>query len=539
MNIQRNNIKVSIGSKEFLIQDKFSLINGKIKKNLLNKYKNDLFLEFSGDLNKIPIEKLIGLLQEESEEFHKFVRSIKLLDFLHEYRKIASNNITISSQYNEIIQNLILILKYNELLKEKEVLLRELEVSEQYKKSSDATAITDLLKKLNKSLATNKKKLEFLEEDYLQRKNQVDQIKKVMNEYNSKIQELTNQKKHCFSQINRITREMAGETQGLKKEKKNDILESNSNLSNAEKIRKLQKKAKDIQFEINNIRSKKDQTQLKLEELIPIFEVYRNDYQAVLEIINTEEKRIKDLQSALKSKIKDGENTIIKEIDLIDLKLLRPSQEIKDDIEKKDSELDKITIPGIYYDPHNPRDLSPIIKKLTEFNQKIKNRESDIIITLDEKETSNCIEQFRELENALNEIESLTNRFLFEINLKSQFRIIVNDNHKSFYINLKFIRKDKEQVDFEELTTPEKIFFIIVFYISIKLYIKIENIIFSNVSILSKYNKAGSIYRTIRIILPIFEREDSLSKFNLIFIISNLELKKEIKNLKITTIKEN
>ena len=538
MNIQGNNFKVSIGSKEVLIQDKFSLINGKIKKNLLNKYKNDLFLELSGDLNKIPIEKLIGLLQEESEEFHKLVRSIKLLDFLHEYRKIVSNNITISSQYNEIIQNLILILKYNELLKEKEVLLRELEVSEQYKKSSDATAITDLLKKLYKSLATNKKKLEFLEEDYLQRKNQVDQIKKVMNEYNSKIQELTNQKKQCFSQINRITREMAGETQGLKKENKNDILESKSNLSNAEKIKKLQKKAKEIQFEINNIKSKKDQTQLKLEELTPIFEVYKNDYQAVLEIINTEEKRIKDLQSELKSKIKDGENTIIKEIDLIDLKSLRPSQEIKDDIEKKDSELDKIIIPEIYYNPQNPSDLYPIIKKLTEFDNKIKNRESDIIITLDEKETSNCIEQFRELENALNEIESLTNKFLFEINLKSQFRIIVSDDHKSFHINLKFIRKDKEQVDFEELTTPEKIFFIIVFYISIKLYIKIENIIFSNVSILSKYNKAGSIYRTIRIILPIFEREDALSKFNLIFIISNLELKKEIKNLKITTIKE-
>jgi len=505
LNIQGNNLKVSIGSKEVLIQDKFSLINGKIKKNLLNKYKNDLFLELSGDLNKIPIEKLIGLLQEESEEFHKLVRSIKLLDFLHEYRKIVSNNITISSQYNEIIQNLILILKYNELLKEKEVLSRELEVSEQYKKSSDATAITDLLKKLYKSLSTNKKKLEFLEEDYLQRKNQVDQIKKVMNEYNSKIQELTNQKKQCFSQINRITREMAGETQGLKKENKNDILESK---------------------------------RLKLEELTPIFEVYKNDYQAVLEIINTEEKRIKDLQSDLKSKIKDGENTIIKEIDLIDLKSLRPSQEIKDDIEKKDSELDKIIIPEIYYNPQNPSNLSPIIKKLTEFDHKIKNRESDIIITLDEKETSNCIEQFRELENALNEIESLTNKFLFEINLKSQFRIILSDDHKSFHINLKFIRKDKEQVDFEELTTPEKIFFIIVFYISIKLYIKIENIIFSNVSILSKYNKAGSIYRTIRIILPIFEREDALSKFNLIFIISNLELKKEIKNLKITTIKE-
>ncbi|GAG03919.1 unnamed protein product, partial [marine sediment metagenome] len=84
--------------------------------------------------------------------------------------------------------------------------------------------------------------------------------------------------------------------------------------------------------------------------------------------------------------------------------------------------------------------------------------------------------------------------------------------------------------------TPEKIFFCIVFYISIKIHINIENIIFSNLSIPSKYNKAGSILRTIRKILPVFEREEVLSKFNLIFIISNLEMKKEIKNLKIINI---
>ncbi|MFW9987862.1 MAG: hypothetical protein ACFFC3_04340, partial [Candidatus Odinarchaeota archaeon] len=87
-------------------------------------------------------------------------------------------------------------------------------------------------------------------------------------------------------------------------------------------------------------------------------------------------------------------------------------------------------------------------------------------------------------------------------------------------------------------TTPEKVFFIIVFYISIKLHTKSKNIILSNISILTKYNKAGSIYRTIRKILPLFEKDDILLGFNLIFILSNLELKKEIKNLKIKTIQE-
>ena len=67
---------------------------------------------------------------------------------------------------------------------------------------------------------------------------------------------------------------------------------------------------------------------------------------------------------------------------------------------------------------------------------------------------------------------------------------------------------------------------------------KKKYILFSNISISGKYNKAGSIFRTIRKILPKFELEDEFLKFNLIFILTNLELKKEIKNLKKITIKE-
>ena len=78
----------------------------------------------------------------------------------------------------------------------------------------------------------------------------------------------------------------------------------------------------------------------------------------------------------------------------------------------------------------------------------------------------------------------------------------------------------------------------IVLYLSIKIQTKEENLLFSNVSIPSKYNKAGSIFRTIRKIIPIFENEKTLSKFSLTFIISNLEMKKEIKNLKNINLEE-
>ncbi len=480
----------------------------------------------------------MGFLQEKTQEFHYLLKANELLDFLHEYRKIISNNITISSQFNEIIQNLFLILRYNELLKEKESLSRELELSNQYKKSSDSAASKDLLNKLNESLTLNMKKLKLFEEDFFQRKNQINQIKKTLDNYNIIIQQLTNQKKQCFSQINRITREMAGDKQESKNDIKINIIESKNNLSNAEKIRAIQKKAKEIQSEITNIKSKKSQTQLRLEELTPLFEIFEKDHQSLLELINTDKKKINDLQSELKKSIKDDKSTEIQDIDLVDLVFLRPLEEIKNDIEKTDTEIDKFTFPENCFNPQNPCDLSPIIGKLTKFDEKIKNKESEIIITINEKEISNCFKQFKELENSLSNIETLMNKFLVGINIKSQIRIILSDDHKSFFISLIFIKKDKEQAKFEELTTPEKIFFMIVFYISIKLHINKDNIIFSNVSILSQFNKAGSIYRTIRKILPIFEMEDALSKFNLIFIISNLELKKTIKNLNIITIKE-
>ena len=536
--IQKDKSIISIGSKDVPIKDKFTLINGKIKKNLLNKYKNNLFLEISENLNKIPIEKYIAFLQEESVECHDLLKSRRLLNFIYEYRKIVSSNIVLFSQYNEVVDNLILILRYNLLFKKKESLLKELELSKQYKKSSDITASTDLIKKLNESLAINKKKLKFLEEDYFQRKNQVDQIKKTISEYNSKIQELTKQKKQYFSHINKITREMSGDPPESKKELTNNITESGTKITNAEKIKNFQKKAKEIQFEITKIKSKKSQTQFKLEEITLVFEIYEKDYQELVELINNEEKRIIDLQSELKNKIKDEENKLIQDLDLIDLKSFKPSQEIKDDLKKTESELNNIILPKDFNTPQNPNDLSPITKKLRDVEEKIKNQESNILITINEKDILESFEEFRRLENDLNEIESLVNKFLTEINIKSQLRIIVNVDNTEFFIECIFIRNDKEKVNFEGLTTPEKIFFIITFYISIKINIKIENIIFSNVSILSKYDKAGSIYRTIRKILPILEMEDKLSKFNLIFIISNLELKREIKNLKINTIQE-
>ncbi|MFX1364676.1 MAG: coiled-coil domain-containing protein [Promethearchaeota archaeon] len=514
------------------------MIHGKIKKDLLNEFKNDLFIEITEDMNIISIVKFIQLLQEQTQELYELDKSLNLLDYISEYSKIASKNITISSQFIEIIGTLSVILKYYKLSKRRELLLKELELSEYYEKSRNKTTLTDLLNKLNESLLKNKNKLKFLEEDYLKQKNQITQTKNKIEEINQKIQELTNQKKQCFNQINRITRSMSENIHKVKQESNSIDTDANKNLTNAEKIRNIQKKAKEIQYEINKNKEKKNQIELKFNDLNPIFESYKNDYEKISEIINNDENRIKEIQIEIKKEIRNEEDKNIKDLSLVDLQTLKPLQVIKDDIEKVEKELDKILIPKEFLNPHNFSDISKIIQKLKELDEFIENHKSEVTIQVNEEEIVRCLEQFAKLEDALDSIESITNIFLSEVSLIAQFRFILNDNNQLFFLEINFIRTDENLVSFDELTTPEKIFVIIVFYISIKLYVKSKNIIFSNVSILSKYNKAGSIYRTIRKILPLFEKDTLLSGFNLIFILSNLELKKEIKNLKIKTIQE-
>ena len=91
-------------------------------------------------------------------------------------------------------------------------------------------------------------------------------------------------------------------------------------------------------------------------------------------------------------------------------------------------------------------------------------------------------------------------------------------------------------MSFTELTTPEKVFFLIILCISIQINLNFENIVFSNLILPNEYNKRGSVYRTLRKIIPVFENENSLKSINLVFVISNLEMKKSIENLKIITI---
>jgi len=514
------------------------LINGKFKKSELNKFKKNMFSKILENLELIPIEIFIDFLYRQSEEFLNLKKSLKILEIFNENRNCMEQNIKIVIQFIEVVESLISLFRFIKLTKEKEILEKELEISKKYKKTSDITAISDLMKKLNESLINNRRKLKYLEEDYLQRKNQIDQIINTIDNFKLKIQELTKQKKENFSQINKITREMEGNSTDQKMIPNNKP-EINTSLTNAEKIKKLQMNAKEVQIEINQINSNINETKSKLEELSPFYVIYKKDYDKLLEIIKTDEGKFKILQSQLKEKIKDKESILNQELDIVDFKSIRPLQEIKEQIQKIDYKLTEISIVDTLFNAENQYDLSLIIKKLEEISHDIENRKNEIIIDMNEEDIKNNIKSLQNLEIIINTIDTFINKFLKEINLKLELRIIISSDNQNLYIRPNFIRTTEERINFDNLTTPEKIFFVIVFYISINLYIGTKNIIFSNLFVPNKYNKAGSIFRTIRKILPLFESEERLFDFNLIYIISNLEMKKDIKNLKIITMPEN
>jgi hypothetical protein len=497
---------------------------------VIRKFKNNSFSEILLDLKFIPVERLIKIYQKQSINYSLFEKAPKMLILFNKYRNIIIRNIETLSQYTQTIEFLILQYKLNLILKSKENLLNELEIRKELQKSSDFAASSDLLNKLNESLVINKKKLEYLKEDYFKHRNQIDQFKITSNNLRLKVEELTIQKKEYFSKINKITREMGGNSNN-QDHKPEDILEFDENLTNAQRIRALQKRARETQNIINRINSRFSKTKLKYEEFKPLFETYEQDYQKIIELIELDEKKISELESKLDSKINISRNSM--PLDKIKLQSIRTIQEIDNDIKEADSEIKDISFQGI-----DPKNFNKCTNKIKEFDKFLSDNESEIKIDKNVRELKGIFKAYQKFEIIIDELEYIINKFLVEVNLKASFRLLLSKDNQKFIIELNFIRNNKESTDFNELTTPEKIFFVIILYISFELQIDKHNIIFSNLIIPVEFNKAGSIFRTIRKIIPIFEKEKNFGEFNLIFIFSNLEMKKEVKNLKIIKIQK-
>jgi len=526
---------ITIGSKPIVIDERFSLIRGKFTRKLLDPYVNSTFLEILKEIDSISLQKLVTLQVGHIEKFQNIEKSTELLKILNSHKKSMESNIKIISRYTELMKNLISLFKYNVLLKKKEDLGKELIISEEYQKSYDITARIDLLTKLNESLEKNRKKLEYLAEDFFQQQNQIDQITDNIRMHELKIQNLTKQKKKFFSYINKITREMSG-TSESKELKWDESIEIDPNLTNSQKIKIFQKRAKDTQVEINKITSQISKLKLKFQEINPRYEVYRQDYQKLRDLVNLDKGKIEELQRSLKVELRVNETEKYEFNTEFELNLIRTKQEIQDELNRVNYELTEISPSLSIVNHENPQDISQILKLLKDINETLNAEMGKAKTPTDEAEINAIFESFNNSETWIENIETLTNIFITEINLQAFFRIALGNNEKNFFIDISFLRNNKEDIRYDQLTTPEKIFFSIAFYLALEIHTNGKYIVFSNLSLPSNYNKAGSIFRTLRKILPLFESDKRLSKYNVVFIFSSLEMKKEVNNLKIITI---
>ncbi len=496
-----------------------------------------MFFEVLENFNSIYLQDFVNLFENQNDEFKELDKGLKLVEFLEEYRRITNSNSHIIEDYIKLIENFISIIEYNIKLSRRESLLEELELSKVKQKSGDIAAKTDLINKLKESINSNKSQLKYFEEDYLNLKNQINQINQIKERYNKQIQELNAQKKEYFSEINKITREMSA---GIQKGKKDDLsldFESKE-VSQAEKIQNFQKKAQESQYEINQINSKLNEIALKFNEVNPRYKKLDSDHQNLKKVINRDEIRLEKLQHELKYILEKNQDLSIERINFSTLTTIRDTQEIEDEVSTLKNEIEAYENSINFVNSSNPADLSILIQKFHEFNTNLTNKEKDYIISMRNDEIFQCIYNFRKLEALKKKIETFINKFLLDINLKCNFFLTIDETYKSFTLNLQFIRSNKEEVDFDSLTTPEKIFFIITFYLSFKVLLKSPDIIFSNLLLPGEYNKRGSVFRTISKAINIFENEEDLKEFNLIFIISNLDMKKPIDNIIIENIGE-
>jgi len=168
--ISLNNFKLTVGTKEILVEDRFTLVLGKFKKDALSLYKNKDFSEIIDNLELIPVKKFIKLFQNQNTNLSNLDKSLNILDYLSNYRKIMEYNLETFSDFNSLTELLLLIFRYIFLTQKKNQLSEELELSKLYKKSSDLASIIDLIKKLNEAIIKNRKELNYLEEDYFQQK---------------------------------------------------------------------------------------------------------------------------------------------------------------------------------------------------------------------------------------------------------------------------------------------------------------------------------------------------------------------------------
>ena len=519
-----------------MISERFTLILGKIEKSDIISHENPSIQTCLKQLNSIAIENFIEALDLRIAEYAELKKSLSLPRYLKVYSQKSKLTSDIIIQLYSVFQNFKNLIQYNNLLTLKKKLIEELKISKIYEKVSNISTITELIEDLKENVKKNHIKLTYFEEDYLKHKNQIDSINRNISEYKNQIINLNKAKKAYFNEINKITRNM--ETTAEDKSKWNNKIDYNQKIPISEKIKQLQNNARETQHQINQLRAKIEEKKLNVSKLEPQFRVYEKDHKNITSLIQNDKSRITELEEKLKNEIKESNMLSGFNNQTINKFKFKSKKEIESKISLIEQKITQIEVSKDYYNPKNPQDLSKIQHKLLELTKKVKKKQKELQIVEEEKDIVLITKQFEMFENIIKKLESIVNLFLKEIKLKTQFFITINKVRENLYIEIVFTRNEKEKLKFENLTTPEKVFFVLIFSISIKILNNSKNIIFSNLFIPESYNKRGSIERTIKKIIPLFSTESRFSEIRLIFIISNLDIKSDINNLKLIKVEK-
>lgn len=463
----------------------------------------------------------INIIQFQGNKYQNIDNSLKLLEYLGQYNEITNSNLSVLKVFLDLLKEFNLRIIFTRLLKEKDLLKKNLDLIKILKNSEEFLEGYKEIKKSEIDLKYNKTKLNFLNEDYTKIKNQNDKIKNEISNYNLNIQSLN-------EKIIRNQKEIHGIINGMNSE----FTFENEETSKSGRIQMLQGQIRNFNYEIKQNLSKLDELQTQIDKITPKLEILKKDYKTLNNLIENISNRIVKNKSEVISKLNDEFNE-----SLLEFEWSKTPVDIKKDLKTINNKIESISETLNLNLSQDQLDLTNFIEDINKIEEILFNKQDELKISYSDEEIKEVINNFRELENLIKNLEEIINKFLIQINLKCSFNLITNEDDTRFKIQLNFIRT-KDTVNFTELTTPKKIFLVITFYLSIKILLNDYNIIFSNIFLPDEYNKRGSVYRTIRKVLPVFKTDNELKDFNLIFIISNLEMKKPIENIKIINIDE-
>ena len=500
--------RINIADNEIDIKNQFTLILGKFKKEQIKQFQEYDTHDLIEDFNVISFEKILTIFKDETN-YVNFLRFVEILDpFLNKTEFL----IQIIEEYCDLTQLFNQSLQLRIFINENENLEKLLEIRMKIDKTPNLKDTFDEINDLNNMIIEKKQTLNYLGEDFTKQKMKRDRFSKSINSLQTKLKNVKLQKEKTFKKINILT----GENEASR--------DTDNELTDSQRILKLQQQVRDYNYEMKKINENIEEENAEFREFKLNFSIIEEDYKLLESTIDDYDSKLNKLKKYLAKDI----DTELDEFEMSDL--LNSHNQIIKSIQDNNLKIKNIQ-KHKFFDKNQSDTLSPIYEELTNIKSNL--TKNKISFTKDDIEKS--VDFYQNIKSKIIKLEEIINKFLMQIYLKYSLEITIEDN-KNLFIKQKFFQiRKKTTLNFNELTTPEKIFFLIVLDISFRILFN-KKIIYSNIFLPVIYNKRGSIFRTLKKIIPVFERETEFQNFSLIFILSNLEMRERIKNLEVINI---